>query len=156
MAQQPTEYALRFRIWYSYWLEVMTETINRRIDLTANAVMLILGAGIFANSGLSQLFGAIVAIISGIRVAFQHGKKSEAARQQAKRYLSLINEMHNLSVDEMNARVNMLEEFDSNALSSLFNPARNRAMISLGKKKHHEKLSIVERLVSALAGGVPR
>ncbi|HEJ1074325.1 TPA: hypothetical protein SLP25_005053 [Serratia marcescens] len=76
MAQQPTEYTLRFRIWYGYWLEVMTATINRRIDLTANAVMLILGAGIFANSALSQLFGAIVAIISGIRVAFQHGKKS--------------------------------------------------------------------------------
>ncbi|CAE1145034.1 MULTISPECIES: hypothetical protein [Serratia] len=156
MTKQPTEYDLRFRIWYGYWLEVMTETINRRIDISSNAVMLILGAGIFVNSDLSQLFGAIVAVISGIRVACQHGKKAEAARQQSKRYLSLINEMHNLSVDEMISRVNMLEEFDSNALSSLFNPARNRAMISLGKKKHHEKLSIKERMVSCLAGGVPR
>ncbi|WP_262215466.1 hypothetical protein [Serratia ficaria] len=156
MTKQPTEYGLRFRIWYSYWLEIMTETINRRIDIITNAVTLILSATIFTASEFSWLFGGIIAILSGCRIAWQFGKKAEAARQQGKRYLSLINEIHNLSVDETLARINVLEEFDSHALSSLFNPARNRAMISLGKEKHHEKLSVVERLVSGLAGGVPR
>ncbi|CAK8738321.1 hypothetical protein SODG_002020 [Sodalis praecaptivus] len=32
MSNQPTEHTLRYRIWHSYWLEVMTETLNRRVD----------------------------------------------------------------------------------------------------------------------------
>ncbi|CAJ0995252.1 hypothetical protein SODG_002744 [Sodalis praecaptivus] len=156
MSNQPTEHTLRYRIWYSYWLKVMTETLNRRVDTMTNAASLVLGAVIFAASDLSWLFGGIIAILSGSRIAWQFGKKAEAARQQNKRYRTLINEMHSLSIDEMQASINTLEEFDSPALSCLFNPARNRATISLGlDKKHMEKLSITERAVSGLAGGVP-
>ncbi|WP_406706310.1 hypothetical protein [Sodalis sp.] len=156
MSKQPAEHTLRYRIWYSYWLEVMTETINRRVDTVTNAASLILSAAIFSASDLSWLFGGIIAILSGSRIAWQFGKKAEAARQQNKRYRTLINEMHSLSIDEMQARINTLEEFDSPALSCLLNPARNRATISLGlDKKHMEKLSITERAVSGFACGVP-
>ncbi|ENO0609953.1 hypothetical protein ACKEUS_17295 [Yersinia enterocolitica] len=69
MNKQPTEHEIRFRIWCSYWLEVMTETVNRRIDTLINAITLILGASIFATSSFSWLFGAIIAVLSGCRIA---------------------------------------------------------------------------------------
>ncbi|HEN3479442.1 TPA: hypothetical protein U5D84_001086 [Yersinia enterocolitica] len=154
MNKQPTEHEIRFRIWCSYWLEVMTETVNRRIDTLINAMTLILGASIFATSNFSWLFGAIIAVLSGCRIAWQFSRKAESARQQAKRYSGLIDALPNLSIDEAKARLSMLEEFDSTILSSLNNPARNRASISL-EMKHREQLSISERVISWIAGGTP-
>lgn len=78
MGNLSTEDSLYHRIWYRYWLEVMTETINRRVDTMTNATNLVLGAVIFAASDLSWLFGGIIAIFSGSRIAWQFGKTFQA------------------------------------------------------------------------------
>lgn len=154
MNKQPTKYEYHFRIWYCYWLETMTETLNRRIETIMNAIMLILGAMVSGAHHFSWLFGIIIAVLSGCRVAWQFGKKAEAARQQAKRYGVLAHEMGTLEPAEIKARLGMIEEFDSAPLSSLFNPARNRACISLNNR-HREHLTLIEKLTSLLGGGVP-
>ncbi|PWC10908.1 hypothetical protein B4923_15465 [Brenneria roseae subsp. americana] len=155
MNKQPTEHEIHFRIWYSYWLERMTETLNRRIDMFTNAIILTLGAAIFATSHFSWLFGGIIAVLSGFRIAWQYGKKAEAAKQQAKRYASLIDNLPGITIDEIREKLKMLEEFDSVALNSLCNPARNGASISL-RLKYREPLSFIEKAVSLLAGSTPR
>ncbi|MEC5343385.1 hypothetical protein ABRZ24_12360 [Brenneria populi] len=155
MNKQPTEHEIHFRIWYSYWLEHMTETLNRRIDMFTNAIILTLGSAIFATSHFSWLFGGIIAVLSGFRIAWQYGQKAAAAKQQAKRYAALIDEIPNIAIDETRERLAMLEEFDSVAINSLRNPARNGASVSLSLK-HREPLSFAEKAVSLLAGGTPR
>ncbi|MGJ3447404.1 hypothetical protein [Enterobacter sp. PTB] len=154
MNKQPTEYDYHFRIWYCYWLETMTETLNRRIETIMNAIMLFLGALVSGTHHFSWLFGIIIAILSACRVAWQFGKKAEAARQQAKRYGVLAHEMDELDLSEVKARLSMIEEFDSVTLNSLFNPARNRACISLNNN-HRESLTVMEKFTSLLGGGVP-
>ena len=133
----------------------MTETLNRRTENAMNASMLILGAVVSSSNHFSWLLGIIIAILSGCRVAWQYGKKAEAARQQAKRYGKLADSMHDLSLPEIKARLEMIEEFDSIPLSSLFNPARNRACISLNNR-HRERLSANEKIISFLSGGIPQ
>lgn len=155
MSEQPTEYGVKFRIWNSFWLERMTETFNRRMDVWINAVLCILGASVFMQSHLSWLFGGIVAIFSGIRIAWSFGGKAEAAKQQAKRYSSLINDIHKLDVDEMLARLVMLEEFDSAVLISMDNAARNRACLALSQPMC-ERLTRWEKFIAMLSGGIPR
>ncbi|MBQ4791067.1 hypothetical protein WCT78_20115 [Pectobacterium versatile] len=155
MNKQPTEYEVHFRIWYSYWLERMTETLNRRIDVSINAITITLGSAIFATSHFSWLFGGIIAVLSGFRIAWQYGQKAESAKQQVKRYSALIDDLPTITIDETRARLAMLEEFDSAALNSLCNPARNGASISL-KHKHRETLSFAEKTISLLAGSTPR
>lgn len=155
MKNQPTEYDYHYRIWYCYWLEIMTETINRRTETAMNATMLILGAVVSGSNQFSWLLGIVIAILSGCRVAWQYGRKAEAARQQAKRYGKLADSMHELTLTEIKARLDMIEEFDSIPLCSLFNPARNRACISLNIR-HRERLSSHEKFISFLSGGTPQ
>ncbi|WP_337039877.1 hypothetical protein [Serratia marcescens] len=155
MSEQPTEYGVKFRIWNSFWLERMTETLNRRMDVWINAALFILGVSVFLQSQLSWLFGGIVAVFSGVRVACDFGGKAEAAKQQGKRYSSLINDIHKLSIDEILARLVMIEEFDSVALISMDNAARNRACLALGQPMC-ERLTRWEKFIAMLSGGIPR
>ncbi|OVZ93397.1 hypothetical protein CBW54_02465 [Yersinia kristensenii] len=153
--KEPTEHDVRFRIWYSLWLEEMTETLNRRLDTFINAVTLTLGASIFAASHFSWLFGGVIAVLSGCRVAWQFGRVAGSARQQRRRYAVLADDAATLDVTEMRGRLAMLEEFDSPVLGGLKNPAWHRACISLNIK-NNEKLTYMEKVISWLAGGIPR
>lgn len=154
MNNAPTDYEIHFRVWYSYWLEVMTATINRRIDTLTNALTLILGASVFASSEYSSLFGGAIAILGGCRIAWQFGQKAESARQQSRRYKGLLDQYSQSDISAIISSLSVIEEFDSAALSSLFNPARNRACVSLGLK-HREKLTLTEKIISFTAGGNP-
>ena len=159
MNTQPTEYqkrfALIFRIWNSYWLERIGEIFNRRIDTVLNAIVLILGASVFANSSFSWLFGGVIAILSGCRIAWHFGERAEAAKQQTRRYSALIDDIHKLSTDEIAARLSMIEEFDSIVMECMDNPARNKACISMGIESR-EHLNFPEKLIALLTVGIPR
>lgn len=159
MNKQPTErdpvHDLTYRIWNSYWLECINGAFNRRVDMTTNAAILILGSTVFVNSHLSWLFGGIIAILSGIRIVWQFGQKSEAAKQQARRYSVLIDELPKLSLDEIAARLSMIEEFDSVVMECMDNPARSKASISMGMA-HRESLSVYEKIIAFLTVGIPR
>jgi hypothetical protein len=159
MNTQPTEddpkHILIFRAWNSYWLEHISEAFNRRVDTVINALMLILGASVFANSDFSWLFGGIIAILSGCRIAWHFGQRAGAAKQQAKRYSVLLDNANKLSVDEIAARLAMIEEFDSTVMECMDNPARNKACISMGLK-HREHLNLPEKLIALLTVGIPR
>ncbi|SMG61874.1 hypothetical protein [Cedecea sp. NFIX57] len=155
MSGQPTRNEIYFRIWYSYWLEVMTETFNRRLDNSIHALLLTLGALVSVTHQPGWVFGIIIAALSACQVAWQYGKQGEAARQQARRYVKLIGQMHSLSPQEILDHLDVIEEFDSTAQSSLFNSARNRTFISLNMR-HREKLTLWEKFISSIAGGIPR
>lgn len=154
MNEQPTVHDVLFRIWCSYWLEDMTFKLNDRIDTAINALLLIFGASVFAQSHFSGLFGAMIAVLSGIRVAWHFGRRAESARQQKKRYSTLIDEAPKLTADELGARLATIEEFDSVALNCMNNPARNRASIAMALK-HRERLSGMEKFIAMLTGGIP-
>lgn len=155
MNNQQTEHDLAFRIWNSYWLECIAEKFNRRIDTISNAIMLILGASIFTGSQFSLLFGGVVTVLSGCRIAWNFGQRAEAAKQQARRYAGLLDEIGKLTVDELAARLSMIEEFDSIVMECMDNPARSKASISMGLK-HRESLRFSEKLISAITVGIPR
>ncbi|EAN0852642.1 hypothetical protein D7C21_14940 [Salmonella enterica] len=159
MTTQPTErdpmHDLVFRIWNSYWLERIAEVFNRRIDTAINALMLILGASIFANSQFSWLCGGIIAILSGCRIAWNFGQRAEAAKQQLRRYASLLDDIQKLDIDEISGRLSMIEEFDSIVMECMDNPARSKASISMGLK-HRERLSFSEKLIAIITVGIPR
>jgi len=154
MTEQPTEHDLQFRIWYSYWLEMMVATSNRRVDTVINTVMLVLGSGVFVQSQLSWLFGGVIAVLSGCRIAWKFAQKAEAAAQQARRYSALIDVMAGLGVDEICQRLSMIQEFDSQVLGSMVKPARQKACIAMGLA-HRETLSFTEKVTAALTGGIP-
>lgn len=159
MNTQPTEqnaaHELTFRIWNSYWLERIAEIFNRRTDTVINALMLILGASVSVNSQFSWLFGLLVAILSGCRIAWRFGQRAEAAKQQARRYAVLIDELPKLTANEVAARLSMIEEFDSIVMECMDNPARSKASISMGLK-HREHLCFSEKLISLFTVGIPR
>lgn len=146
---------LTFRIWNSYWLECITEKFNRRIDTVINATMLILGASVFAGSQFSWLSGGFIAILSGCRIAWNFGQRAEAAKQQARRYSMLLNDIDKSSTDELAVRLSMIEEFDSIVMECMDNPARSKASISMGLT-HRESLRFAEKLIAVLTVGIPR
>ncbi|HIH5186992.1 TPA: hypothetical protein ACYR8L_003435 [Citrobacter freundii] len=159
MSNQPTErnpkHDLTFRVWNSYWLECIAEKFNRRIDTIINAIMLILGATVFAGSEFSWLSGGIVAILSGCRIAWNFGQRAEAAKQQTRRYAAILDDAHKLTTDELAARLSMIEEFDSIVMECMDNPARSKASISMGMK-HRESLHLSEKIIAAITVGIPR
>lgn len=159
MNTQPTEHDkihdLVFRAWNSYWLEHISEAFNRRTDTLINALMLALGASVFANSALSWLCGGVIAILSACRIAWNFGQRAEAAKQQAKRYSTLLDGIHDLNANEIAARLSMIEEFDSTVMECMDNPARSKACISMGLK-HREHLNFPEKLIALLTIGIPR
>lgn len=158
MNNQPTErnpkHDLVFRIWNSYWLECIAEKYNRRIDTVINAIMLILGASVFAGSQFSWFSGGVIAILSGCRIAWNFGQRAEAAKQQARRYAVLLDEANKLSIDELAGRLSMIEEFDSIVMECMDNPARSKASISMGLN-HRESLCLSEKLIAMLTVGIP-
>lgn len=159
MNNQPTDrdamHGLVFRVWNSYWLERITEAFNRRIDTIINAVTLILGASVFVNSHLSWLFGGIISVLSGCRIAWHFAQRAEAAKQQVRRYSLLLDDIHKLSFDETSARLSMIEEFDSVVMECMDNPARSKAGVSMGIN-HRESLSPSEKLISLITVGIPK
>lgn len=144
MNTQPTErnpkHDLVFRAWNCYWIEYINEVFNRRMDTVINALMLILGASVFTNNTFSWLFGGIIAILSGCRIAWNFGKRAEASKQQVQRYAKLLSDTEKLNVDELAARLSMIEEFDGTVMECMDNPARSKASISMGLK-HREHLN---------------
>ncbi|MFP9230162.1 hypothetical protein [Pectobacterium cacticida] len=155
MEKQPTEHDVMFQLHYSYYLEVMTEILNRRVDTAINAVILTLGAAVFANSSYGRLFGGIVAVLTGFRIACKFSQKAANAKAQTLRYSRLIDDAHGLTPSDISHRLSTLEEFDSDTLSSLLNPARQRAIIKMGLP-NSESLSLFEKLMAFLAGGIPK
>lgn len=159
MNAQPTKndpkYQLTFRAWNSYWLEYINEVFNRRMDTVTNALLLILGASVFADSAYSWLFGGIIATLSGCRIAWRFGQRSEASKQQAQRYAAILDNAQDLSIEEISARLSMISEFDGTVMECMDNPARNKASIAMGfKPKEH--LNIPEKLIALLTIGIPR
>lgn len=150
-----TKYQLTFRAWNSYWLECIAERFNRRLDTIFNAMTLIFGASIFAGSDWGWFFGGAIAVFSGCRIAWNFSQRAEAAKQQARRYSILLDEIDQLSADEISARLSIIEEFDSIIMECMDNPARNKACIAMGNN-HRESLQITEKLMAALTVGIPR
>ncbi|KNA29564.1 hypothetical protein ACO03_11740 [Pantoea ananatis] len=159
MNNQPTEreamHGLVFRVWNSFWLERIAEIFNRRIDTIINALMLILGASVFVHTHLSWIFGGVIAVLSGCRIAWNFAERAEAAKQQVRRYAILLGDIHRLGSDEISARLSMIEEFDSIVMECMDNPARSKASISMGIK-HRESLSLSEKFISLITVGIPK
>lgn len=159
MNTQPSEhdpkYQLTFRAWNCYWIEYINEVFNRRIDTTINALMLILGAFVSMNSSFSWLFGGIIAVLSGCRIAWNFGKKAGVSKQQMQRYAAILDDAHKLSVEELSARLSLISEFDGAVMECMDNPARNKASIAMGYTPK-EHLNFPEKLIALLTIGIPR
>ena len=153
MSNQPAS-DLEFQATYCYYLEVMTETFNRRTDNLMNFLLILTGGLTSVGIQFGWLCGTLAVIFSAYRVAYKPADKAASAEAQKKRYSRLLSDMPTASVTEISRRLDELEEFDSNAPTSLFNPARNRASIEL--RRDIEPLTTFEKLMALLAGGIPK
>lgn len=145
---------LKFQATYSYYLEVMTETFNRRTDNLMNFLLILTGGLTSVGVQFGWLCGILAIVFSAYRVAYKPADKAASAEAQKKRYSRLLSDIDIASDAEIARRLEELEEFDSIAPTSLYNPARNRASIEL----HHkiEPLTKFEKLMAFLAGGIPK
>jgi hypothetical protein len=145
---------LKFQATYSYYLEVMTETFNRRTDNLMNFLLILTGGLTSVGVQFGWLCGLLAIVFSAYRVAYKPADKAASAEAQKKRYSRLLCDVDMASDAEIARRLEELEEFDSNAPTSLCNPARNRASIELYHKI--EPLTKFEKLMAFLAGGIPK
>ncbi|CZU61556.1 MULTISPECIES: hypothetical protein [Enterobacter cloacae complex] len=145
---------LKFQATYSYYLEVMTETFNRRTDNLMNFLLILSGGLTSVGVQFGWLCGIFAIVFSAYRVAYKPADKAASAEAQKKRYSRLLSDVDIASDAEIARRLEELEEFDSNAPTSLYNPARNRASIELHRKI--EPLTKFEKLMAFLAGGIPK
>ncbi|CTT86632.1 TPA: hypothetical protein ACI7JC_000957 [Escherichia coli] len=160
MGNQPSEnnaarrHEVMYRLWNSYWLEHIVEVFNRRMDTVINAVILTLGATVFADSNFSWLLGGIVAVLSGCNIAWKFGQRAEAAKAQAHRYSVLISESGNLSTEDVLNRLLETEKQDSPVIEGMDAVARNKASASMGLK-HRDQLSLPQKIIALLTVGNP-
>lgn len=145
---------LKFQATYSYYLEVMTETFNRRTDNLMNFLLILTGGLTSVGVQFGWLCGILAIVFSAYRVAYKPADRAASAEAQKKRYSRLLSDVDIASDAEIARRLEELEEFDSNAPTSLYNPARNRASIELYHKI--EPLTKFEKLMAFLAGGIPK
>ncbi|WP_370558571.1 hypothetical protein NMD70_09735 [Edwardsiella tarda] len=151
---QPSNEQL-FILNYCHYLEAMTEILNRRCERTICFFQFLLGSAVFAQSSYGWLFGGLVATCAAITYAWNPGKIAANARKQAFRYQQLLNEVNNLTSEELQQKTELIEQDDSSVCNLLLNPARCRAYISLGWPCP-EKLTTIEKIIATWAGGIPR
>lgn len=144
-----------FTLCYSHYLEVMTETLNRRCERMICFFQFLLGSAVFAQSSLGWLFGATVAVCAALQYSWNPGKLAANARKQSFRYQQLRNNLDNLTAKTLAQEMQIVERDDSLVTNALLNPARCRAYIALGWPQV-EKLTHWERIVAFLAGGIPQ
>jgi hypothetical protein len=75
-------------------------------------------------------------------------------QKHRKTLFRLLSDITAASDAEISRRLDELEEFDSSAPTSLYNPARNRASIEL--RLTIEPLTTFEKLMAFVAGGIPK
>ncbi|MEI9627408.1 hypothetical protein [Phytobacter diazotrophicus] len=153
MSNQPAT-DLIFQATYCYYLEVMTETFNRRTDNLMNFLLILTGGLTSVGVQFGWLCGILAVVFSAYRVAYKPADKAASAEAQKKRYSRLLSDISTASYAEISRRLEELEEFDSSAPTSLYNPARNRASIEL--RLTIEPLTKFEKLMAFVAGGIPK
>jgi len=146
---------LRLTVAYGQYLETMTSTLNQRLDRFLCFIQFLLGASVFADSRYGWLTGTLIALISAFQFACKPGNTAGHARLQALQYKTLGDEIDKLAHDEALRRLHDIEKNDSTFSTLLCNPARLRALISLDLKPD-TTLNRCERVIAALAGGIPR
>ncbi|EAA5550230.1 hypothetical protein ZK99_004770 [Salmonella enterica subsp. enterica] len=147
--------AQKFAVYYNQYLELMTETLNRRCERTLCFFQFLLGSAVFAQSSVGWLFGAVVATCAAFQYSWNPGKIASNAKKQAYRYQRLRDNFNKLTSESLADKMHVIEQNDSPLINSLLNPARCRAYIALGWPQV-EKLTRWERIVAFLAGGIPQ
>ena len=150
---QPSD-TLKLTVHYGYYLEVMTSTLNQRLDRFLCFCQFLLGASVFADSAFGWLIGFLIAAISAAQLACKPGAAAGHARLQAQRYRVLCDDLETLDHATAQARLHDIEKNDSTVNTLLCNPARLRACIALGFRKD-ASLTRKERLTAWMGGGIP-
>ncbi|HEJ8280784.1 TPA: hypothetical protein SML19_001244 [Klebsiella oxytoca] len=145
---------LIFQATYCYYLEVMTETFNRRTDNLMNFLLILTGGLTSIGVQFGWLCGILAVFFSAYRVAYKPADKAARAEAQKKRYSRLLSDIPAAPNAEIARRIAELEEFDSSAPTSLYNPARNRTSVEL--RLDIESLTKFEKIMALLAGGIPK
>lgn len=147
---------LKDRIIYSYYLEKLDSNLCSRINLILSAIIIVLGASIFAQIFNNVIIGVLIALTSGIQITLKLGEKSENSRLQALNYSKLITliEFNSIDENEVLIKFNEIESNDKFRLSSLESSAM------LLTKKHLDieidndsKFSVLDKLIIFIAGG---
>ncbi|MDU3417427.1 MAG: hypothetical protein E7F44_04940 [Morganella morganii] len=157
MTNQPSENNSAFEISYSLYLEEMTGTFNRRCNQFCYFIQMFLGASVFANASFGWLLGIVIAFISALQFTMKFGEKAGNAKAQSHRYRVLLDASPSLTTDEILKQQHVIEKDDTAVLTSLYNPARKRASISLYGQdvESAHPLTKWEKAVSFIGGGIP-
>jgi hypothetical protein len=145
----------KFLVYYNQYLELMTETLNRRCERTLCFCQFLLGSAVFAQSPHGWLFGAAVAVCAAFQYSWNPGEIAANARMQAYRYQLLRDAFDDMTQEELARQISATEQSDSPLMNALLNPARCRAYIALGWPQV-EILTRREKIMAWLAGGIPR
>lgn len=151
-----TRHDLVFDINYSYFLEKMSATLTGRIDRFISVTLMVLGCAVFSPYSGVFIFGVLIAALSAVQFIYQFGKISGLSEEQAKRYLQLMTEEANLSDSDLLVRFCKLQENDSSPFGLLKGAAFKRTCYKLGFEDTSDSLANMEKIVSWLAGDLPK
>ncbi|WFQ78544.1 hypothetical protein PXH59_12540 [Xenorhabdus sp. SF857] len=157
MTTQPTQRNLPFDISYSFHLEEMTSLFHLHCNQICTLFQWLLGAFIFAGN-LHWLLGLMIVLIASLQFSAGFNEKAGNAKVQASRYRLLLDDMPNLSEDDIIKQLQAIEKSDSQVLSSLCNPARKRTSIALHgyDLESNVPLNRLEKISTIIGGGIPK
>lgn len=151
-----TRHEVIFDLTYSYRLEKMYSVLTGRIDRAITFIIIVAGCSVFASLYHLAWFGALIAGLSICQVVYQFGRYSGISEEQAKKYLLLKSEAHELNDVELIHRFKALQNLDSSPWGVLCNAAHKRACYMLGFDDSIAKLTALEKAFAWLAGDLPR
>lgn len=148
-----TREELKFDINYSYFLEKLYSRLMSRIDKSISVGLFILGGSVFTPYNNILLFGALVSILSAIKLFYQFAEQSALARTQAKKYLRLAAEERCLDDTVLRNKFNDLQDSDSHPWTLLEKAAYGLACRKLGHENPLSPMTFFQKWTSRLGGG---
>lgn len=143
-----------FNLYYSFHLENIYETLNRRLANLLYLIQFILGSAVFANYH-GWIIGLTLTIITAVQYIYKPSENALNARKKKNKYRKLINSLELIDTAILLKEKLKLENNDSSELRSVFKLAALRAAIETDRQEV-EKLNYFEKLIAFCAGGIQR
>ncbi|MDR5859433.1 hypothetical protein FZZ93_05645 [Halomonas eurihalina] len=146
---------LEFRVYVSFCVEKVTETLNARAERFCTFLLILLGSAVFAEMSNTFVLGVAVAAIAAVQFVCRFGEAAGAAKAQKHRYSGLLGSMSRLGDDELQSRIDRIEELDTRSPSFIDVIAYNKACYMCEKEDGMRPLPTFAWLMAFLVGGHP-
>lgn len=158
-SQGVVSHNVRFRVYVSWYIELFSSTLYRRIERLCIFMQLLLGSAVIGELWNMQLTGLLVVLITCYQLTWKPDTVGDNAARQASGYSNLIDGLGCLDDDAVMDRIRKMEASDTPApLLAIRKMARIQACVTTGNHRtaaeEMEKLSFFRRMVIWFAGGI--